>query len=421
MKFEITTFSREFLVHRKLFQSCMSAVLQLQAPLGSSYATTNSLWPTPRTSSFPSASQFVSFANAPPASNFQSMPTSGFYQDQQPLQCQHPQLQLKHKIHLEYLGFKQVQICLVVVSKPQAAVVAPSKEMQMETFFCSPISKASWGTACKVQIRFAGLWWLIFLGGSSCTIGFVPTTLAPAASQGKSSAVSQRCHLCQCLRVWDLGWVPGPFQVRGRALTPWPQMTPNDVQRYTRVFSKVDTDRDGKITGDQACDLFLSWQLPRGGWLVKFTCWNLLYHVAMSKLPLWRKKTTLICSIVTYWYLATPFQCGCGVNSWQRNNLSLQLVHKLVLWESRTSIYIAWSSLLSLAVCVCGFRGIKSRFGIYLTKMAPVCYQPMNFALLFTLWNTSEKGQTLACNTPIWHSPWWLEPSWCSWRSQNWL
>jgi hypothetical protein len=48
--------------------------------------------------------------------------------------------------------------------------------------------------------------------------------------------------------------------------TPWPQLTPNDVQRYTRVFSKVDTDHDGKVTGDQARDLFLSWQLPRG-WL----------------------------------------------------------------------------------------------------------------------------------------------------------
>jgi hypothetical protein len=32
------------------------------------------------------------------------------------------------------------------------------------------------------------------------------------------------------------------------------------------VFTKVDTDHDGKITGDQACDMFLSWQLPRG-WL----------------------------------------------------------------------------------------------------------------------------------------------------------
>jgi hypothetical protein len=33
----------------------------------------------------------------------------------------------------------------------------------------------------------------------------VPTTLAPAASLGKSSAVSQLCHLCQYLRIWDLG------------------------------------------------------------------------------------------------------------------------------------------------------------------------------------------------------------------------
>lgn len=41
-------------------------------------------------------------------------------------------------------------------------------------------------------------------------------------------------------------------------------MNPNDVQRYTRVFSKVDTDHDGKITGEQARQLFLSWQLPKG-------------------------------------------------------------------------------------------------------------------------------------------------------------
>lgn len=45
---------------------------------------------------------------------------------------------------------------------------------------------------------------------------------------------------------------------------PWPRMNSNDVQRYTRVFSKVDTDHDGKITGEQARQLFLSWQLPRG-------------------------------------------------------------------------------------------------------------------------------------------------------------
>ncbi|GMJ10556.1 Arabidopsis thaliana EH domain containing protein 1 [Hibiscus trionum] len=43
----------------------------------------------------------------------------------------------------------------------------------------------------------------------------------------------------------------------------WPKMKPSDVQKYTKVFIEVDTDRDGKITGEQARNLFLSWRLPR--------------------------------------------------------------------------------------------------------------------------------------------------------------
>ncbi|EOA39507.1 hypothetical protein CARUB_v10008122mg [Capsella rubella] len=44
---------------------------------------------------------------------------------------------------------------------------------------------------------------------------------------------------------------------------PWPKMTPADVQKYTKVFVQVDTDKDGKVTGNQARNLFLSWRLPR--------------------------------------------------------------------------------------------------------------------------------------------------------------
>ncbi|PPD89298.1 hypothetical protein GOBAR_DD13773 [Gossypium barbadense] len=44
---------------------------------------------------------------------------------------------------------------------------------------------------------------------------------------------------------------------------PWPKMKQSDVQKYTKVFMEVDTDRDGKITGEQARNLFLSWRLPR--------------------------------------------------------------------------------------------------------------------------------------------------------------
>ncbi|XP_065848288.1 uncharacterized protein [Euphorbia lathyris] len=43
----------------------------------------------------------------------------------------------------------------------------------------------------------------------------------------------------------------------------WPKMKPSDVQKYTKVFMEVDTDRDGRISGEQARNLFLSWRLPR--------------------------------------------------------------------------------------------------------------------------------------------------------------
>jgi epidermal growth factor receptor substrate 15 len=46
--------------------------------------------------------------------------------------------------------------------------------------------------------------------------------------------------------------------------TPWPKITQSDVQKYVAVFIKVDKDRDGKITGQEARNLFLSWKLPRG-------------------------------------------------------------------------------------------------------------------------------------------------------------
>ncbi|XP_010534255.1 PREDICTED: epidermal growth factor receptor substrate 15-like isoform X2 [Tarenaya hassleriana] len=49
----------------------------------------------------------------------------------------------------------------------------------------------------------------------------------------------------------------------GNSQPPWPKMKPSDVQKYTKVFVEVDSDKDGKITGEQARNLFLSWKLPR--------------------------------------------------------------------------------------------------------------------------------------------------------------
>ncbi|OMO83384.1 hypothetical protein COLO4_22557 [Corchorus olitorius] len=50
---------------------------------------------------------------------------------------------------------------------------------------------------------------------------------------------------------------------QSQSQSPWPKMTQSDIQKYTKVFVQVDTDRDGKITGEQARNLFLSWSLPR--------------------------------------------------------------------------------------------------------------------------------------------------------------
>ncbi|XVE94394.1 hypothetical protein REPUB_Repub02eG0004900 [Reevesia pubescens] len=51
--------------------------------------------------------------------------------------------------------------------------------------------------------------------------------------------------------------------VNAASQPPWPKMKPSDVQKYTKVFMEVDADRDGKIAGEQARNLFLSWRLPR--------------------------------------------------------------------------------------------------------------------------------------------------------------
>ncbi|PKA46196.1 hypothetical protein AXF42_Ash015489 [Apostasia shenzhenica] len=44
---------------------------------------------------------------------------------------------------------------------------------------------------------------------------------------------------------------------------PWPKITQSDIRKYIKVFLEVDKDRDGKITGEEARNLFLSWRLPR--------------------------------------------------------------------------------------------------------------------------------------------------------------
>ncbi|KAL3527308.1 hypothetical protein ACH5RR_011964 [Cinchona calisaya] len=49
----------------------------------------------------------------------------------------------------------------------------------------------------------------------------------------------------------------------GQTQVAWPKISQSDVKKYSKVFMQVDTDRDEKITGEQARNLFLSWRQPR--------------------------------------------------------------------------------------------------------------------------------------------------------------
>lgn len=128
----------------------------------------------------------------------------------------------------------------------------------------------------------------------------LPTSIVPVSSSAQPSAKPDPFEALQSTLKKPSSAVPAaqtqyvpksnpqaPTQVSSPGLTPglqtgtgnsmsepsqisWPKMTRAGIQKYAKVFMEVDTDRDGKITGDQARNLFLSWRLPRG---IKFICY----------------------------------------------------------------------------------------------------------------------------------------------------
>ncbi|KAK7386082.1 hypothetical protein VNO78_32171 [Psophocarpus tetragonolobus] len=87
-----------------------------------------------------------------------------------------------------------------------------------------------------------------------------------AQLQQAQQMVKQDQHVSvQTHNMLNSSGIPGRLHdsASGHPQSPWPRMTQTDVQKYMKVFMEVDTDRDGKITGEQARNLFLSWRLPR--------------------------------------------------------------------------------------------------------------------------------------------------------------
>jgi epidermal growth factor receptor substrate 15 len=90
--------------------------------------------------------------------------------------------------------------------------------------------------------------------------------LDPLRSSGTNSNQVQQTQAQQSPAAGVLGSVSGQPQPQ------WPKMTKSDVNKYTKVFHEVDKDRDGRITGMEARNLFLSWKLPRGVQFLSLSC-----------------------------------------------------------------------------------------------------------------------------------------------------
>ncbi|XP_011096959.1 intersectin-1 isoform X1 [Sesamum indicum] len=89
-------------------------------------------------------------------------------------------------------------------------------------------------------------------------------TVKPSAVSQPPAAQAQQYHAHAKPNQHVSAQKSSAFPVAaGQSQSPWPRMTQSDVQKYSKVFVQVDSDRDGKITGEQARNLFLSWRLPR--------------------------------------------------------------------------------------------------------------------------------------------------------------
>lgn len=99
------------------------------------------------------------------------------------------------------------------------------------------------------------------VNNASSSMALVPTPAAPAPALAKQNQLD-KLQSTSIVPV-SIGVGATASSVGGNTQLSWPRMTQSDAQKYTKVFSEVDTDRDGKITGEQARDLFLSWRLPR--------------------------------------------------------------------------------------------------------------------------------------------------------------
>ncbi|KAL9272111.1 NUCLEOLAR COMPLEX ASSOCIATED 4-like protein [Drosera capensis] len=92
---------------------------------------------------------------------------------------------------------------------------------------------------------------------------FLQNSLSTQPAGGPLHTVQSVPKQNQQVYVQSSSGAPRPPSAVNMSQMHWPKLTHSDVQKYTKVFVEVDRDKDGKITGLQARNLFLSWRLPR--------------------------------------------------------------------------------------------------------------------------------------------------------------
>ncbi|KAL8160628.1 hypothetical protein V2J09_002165 [Rumex salicifolius] len=103
---------------------------------------------------------------------------------------------------------------------------------------------------------------------SSSKLGSLETTqnsLTVQSGGGQLQNLQPLIKEHQQVTVQTVPSAPGvsPQFTAAQSQQQWPRMNQIDLQKYTKLFMEVDKDKDGKITGEQARNLFLSWRLPR--------------------------------------------------------------------------------------------------------------------------------------------------------------
>ncbi|KAG6522412.1 hypothetical protein ZIOFF_019552 [Zingiber officinale] len=89
-------------------------------------------------------------------------------------------------------------------------------------------------------------------------------SVLPVGSQLQQTQLSVKQNQFDNLKTSPSLSAPNAAELANSALNQaWPKISQADIKKYTNVFVNVDKDRDGKITGEQARSLFLSWKLPR--------------------------------------------------------------------------------------------------------------------------------------------------------------